>query len=212
LRRRRDRPIRCWYALPDAVCCSLGRAGAGSATAGTRTRLLWPAAAELLRRAAIWLPSCWVSLRAKRPPIPSDYTFRAHRRQFVGEMAASWQPASLTNRKCRAKLASSFFTHTTNRWFRTTVPKWQPGFSGTLTGQSPAMSSLFKETVKIIDGPLPSEEPTPGQRIFRAWLRGGYEGLTAEYNRMYPNGNASPEVKAAFEQTMRMQPESSSGH
>ena len=27
-----------------------------------------------LRRAAIWLPSCWVSLRAKRPPTRSDYS------------------------------------------------------------------------------------------------------------------------------------------
>jgi hypothetical protein len=47
LRGRCDRPHRCWYVAPDAVCRSLGRAGAGSATARTRTRLQRPAAAEL---------------------------------------------------------------------------------------------------------------------------------------------------------------------
>jgi hypothetical protein len=47
LRRHRDRSYRCRSIAPDAVRRSLGRAGAGSATARATTMLQRPAAAEL---------------------------------------------------------------------------------------------------------------------------------------------------------------------
>jgi len=70
----RDRPHRCWYGAPDAVCRSLDRAGAGSATARTRTRLQRPAAAELFAPGGNLAAFLLVSLRAKRPPTRSDYS------------------------------------------------------------------------------------------------------------------------------------------
>jgi hypothetical protein len=46
--------------------------------------------------------------------------------------------------------------------------------------------AFFHETVQFTDPPLPPKEPTPSQRLFRAWMKDGDEGFQAEYDRMYP--------------------------
>jgi len=50
---------------------------------------------------------------------------------------------------------------------------------------------VFHETVKILDPPLPPKEPTPSQRLFHAYMRGGEPELQAEYERMHPSTPAS---------------------
>jgi hypothetical protein len=49
---------------------------------------------------------------------------------------------------------------------------------------------VFHETVQLLDPPL-REGPTPSQRLFRAYLRGGEPELEREYERMYPSKPAS---------------------
>ncbi len=44
------------------------------------------------------------------------------------------------------------------------------------------------ENVQLLDPPLPPEEPTPGQRLFRPYLRGRRPEMEKEYEAMHQQG------------------------